>query len=111
MRLLLIFMFLSSICLAATSNSSINFTINITEDFTTTGFNTFNEGFYLDWGPYILAILTMGLSFILSGTYSQAFLMTGVGWVFVGFIYGLPIFFIGAIVLLICGGIMKFITG
>jgi hypothetical protein len=83
----------------------------LSRNYTITDFEQYHSDFYTDWGGHILAIAAMGLSFIFSGNWSQAFLMTGIGWVFIGLVLGPEIFFIGGLFMFVASYVLKYMSG
>lgn len=110
-RLLLLLLVCCSASFALFNNTSTT-NITLSHEYNETDMQDYFSGFYIDWGGYILGILALGFSFIFSDRYSQMFVMTGVGWVAIGFL--LPAsgtFILAGVVMLIVGSIMKYIIG
>lgn len=111
MKIILILLMLCGWVLSVGNFSNITVNVTLSQNYTTTEFQTYFESFSTDWGGYIMAILTLGISFILSDRYSQVFLLSGIGWTLIGFFTGMPVFFIGGVIMFIAGSIMKFVIG
>lgn len=88
------------------------FTGNISAaNFTTANFQAYFETFYTDWGPYIFAILSFGFSFMLTQRYSQTMIGGGIGLLFIFFFTGNYLMLAGAILSILLGYLMKYLTG
>lgn len=85
--------------------------ITLNGNFTITGMQTYYSNFYDIYGPYILAVFGVGLSFIFGDRQSQSFLAGGVLLSVIGFFYDLPTLFLGGALFLVIGGVMKFSSG
>lgn len=84
---------------------------NFTRNYTFDDYEGYISDFYSDWIDYILAIIACAVSFILGKTYSQIFLMSGVG-LFAVFLLGSnPIVLAGAVLMILMSMIVKYVTG
>lgn len=92
-----------------TTGYSTNFTFS--RNYTFTDYETYITGFYDDWIGYILSLVAMAVSFILGKSYSQIFLMSGVGLFAVFILTGTAVILAGAVLLIIMSMLIKYVTG
>lgn len=108
----LIILSLVSVSFAQTFINTSTVNITLSSNYTTTDMTNYYDGFYDDYGPYIFGILALGISYVASpNNLSQTFTLTGAGFVFIGFLFGTPIFYLGAVFMLVLGAIVKHMVG
>lgn len=83
-------------------------TLNITSNYTIDDYITFNTEFVTDWGQYILGILVLAVAFVLGNNYVMIFLSSGIGLVFLSFIFGGTLLLSGGILLIVVALIIKY---
>ena len=110
-----IYLILLMIISVSFSQSYINTsTVNITlsRNYTTSELTSYYDGFYEDYGQYILAILTLGISYIASpNNLSQTFNLSGAGFLVISYLYASPLFILMAVFMLVLGAIVKHMVG
>lgn len=108
----LILLSMISMSFAQTYINTSTVNITLSSNYTTTDMTNYYNGFYEDYGQYIFAILALGISYVASpNNLSQTFNLTGVGFVFIAFVFGAPFFYLGAVFMLVLGAIVKHMVG
>jgi hypothetical protein len=74
-------------------------------------FETYVSDFFSDWSEYILSILVMAISFIAGKSYSQMFMMSGVGMFAVFILTMSPMVLAGCVLMLLISVLIKYVTG
>lgn len=108
----LIILSLISVSFAQSYINTSTVNITLSSNYTTTDMTNYFDGFYDDYGQYILAILAFGISYVASpNNLSQTFTLTGAGLLVISYMYASPVFVLMAIFMLIIGAIVKHMVG
>lgn len=112
MKLQLFILLIIGICFSQSFINTSTVNITLSRNYTTTEMTQYYDVFFDDYGSYILGILCLGLSYLYSpNNLSQVFTLTGAGFIFIAFIMGTPIFYLGAVFMLVLGAIVKHMVG
>ena len=93
--------------------TSSGYTTNVTfsHTYVWSDFEGYVTTFYSDWDEYILSLIVFAISFILGKSYSQIFLMSGVG-LFAVFVLTLaPVVLAASVLMIMTSMLVKYVTG